>query len=77
MTGRLRSTLRDERGMTIAELAVVALLTGLVGAMIMVSLSTTVRASSLRTSRSRSTDSEMPGRWTLTITGSPVRSRAR
>ena len=30
MTGRLRSTLRDERGMTIAELAVVALLTGLV-----------------------------------------------
>jgi hypothetical protein len=27
--------------------------------------------------RSRSTDSAMPGRWTLTITASPVTSRAR
>lgn len=54
MTGRLRSTLRDEGGMTIAELAVVALLTGLVGAMIMVSLSTTVRASSLVQDKSAS-----------------------
>ena len=54
MTGRLRSTLRDERGMTIAELAVVALLTGLVGAMVMVSLSTTVRASSLVQDKSAS-----------------------
>ena len=54
MTARLRATLRDEGGMTIAELVVVALLTGLVGAMIMVSLSTTVRAGTLVQDKSAS-----------------------
>ena len=51
---RLRTVLHDERGMTIGELAVVALLTGLVGAMIFTSLSTTVRAGVLTQDKSAS-----------------------
>lgn len=51
---RLTSTLRDERGMTIGELAIVAMLLGLVAAMIMTSLSATVRAGSIVQEKSAS-----------------------
>ena len=54
MIRRMRTVLRDERGMTIGELAVVTLLTGLVGAMIFTSLSTTVRAGTLTQDKSAS-----------------------
>ena len=51
---RLRSTVRDERGMTIGELAIVAMLMGLIGAMIMTSLNATVRAGSIVQEKSAS-----------------------
>lgn len=54
MIKRLFPTLRNERGTTIGELAIVTLITGLVGAMIMTSLSTTVRAGSLVQEKSAS-----------------------
>lgn len=54
MIRRLSSTVRDERGMTIGELAIVAMLMGLIGAMIMTSLNATVRAGSIVQEKSAS-----------------------
>lgn len=51
---RLTAALRDERGTTIGELVIVAMITGLVGAMVVTSLSATVRAGSIVEDKSAS-----------------------